>query len=319
MANRYSNDYGGNDSGNNNDDNDFENDNNDTLTLTRNTAIEATLVEAFQFEKSWGMTLGVNLGDVELLDGILMTKTDDESKLKLFSWEEFGVERDEDGVAQVSEDILSQTEGHMIKVGDKTHNYTRIGYAIEGADGREGEPALIGDVTVMLGNGSKGRTLAEIILEGGEDVTGEGDAWNDDHGWLKDNVADVREELAGRKVELFYRRISYEGDDGDTRSYDQATLIDSKTKEVIREPGQDDGEEDKSDSGTVTSGETDDGFPEAGEPVLDIFLNNADTEGVPDESEVEEMLSSQVEDVSDSDVEYVIEQVENEVNGKVAA
>jgi hypothetical protein len=316
MANRYTNDYGGNDSGNNSG-NDFDNEDNDTLTLARNTAIETTLVDAFQFEKSWGATLGVNLGDVELLDGILMQKREDETKLKLFSWEEFGFERDEDGVAQVDDDKIPNN--HMIKVGENTHNYDMLDYAIEGAEGSAGESALVGDVTIMMNKSSKARTLAELILEAGEGATGDGDAWGDDHGWLRDDVADLRDELEGRTVELFYRRISYENDDGDSKSYDQATLIDSKTGNVIREPGND--EEDEEPGGEVggTSGETDADFPEAGQPVLDIFLNNADTDGVPNEGEVENMLDAQVEEVSQSDVDYVINQVEEEVNGKVAA
>jgi len=322
MANRYSNDqYGSNDSGNNNGSDDFDNEDNDNLTLATNTAVNATIVEAFQFDKDWGTTLGVNLGDVELLDGILMTKRNDETKLKLFSWDEFGFERDEDGVAQVPEDEIPTS--HKMSVGGTNHNYTRIGYAIEGAEGHDGEPALIGDVTVMLGNGSKGRTLAELILEDGEGSTGDGDAWNDDFGWLKDDSATVREDLKGREVELFYRKITYTDDDDEERSYDQATIVDAKTGENIRSPNQGGGDgsddEETETATTSDSAELEDVFPDEGQPVLDIFLNNADTDGVPDEDEVRDMLGNQLDEVEQTDVDYVIQEVEAEVNGKVAA
>ena len=206
----------------------------------------------------------------------------------------------------------------MIKVGKKTHNYDLIDYAIEGEEGSGGESAIVGDVTMMLGESSKARNLAEIVLEAGENATGDGDAWNDDFGWLKDDVADLRSELEGREIELFFRTESYqkENDDGteETVSYDQATVIDAKTDGVITEPGQD-----SSESSETASTDTPDDFPESGETVLDIFVKNADEDGVPDRTEVETMLDTQVEDVSESDIDYVIDAVESELNGKVAA
>jgi len=302
MTGRYDQNYGneGGNSGSNYDDT-------PTLTMSAKTAIEGAITNLGQFDK-YGRSLIVNIDDVEVLDGILMEKTTDSDKLKLFSWEQFGFERDEDGVVDVEEDEIPNRQS--INAGGDTHTYQLLDSAVEGADGHLGESVFVGDATMFISGTSKGRSLVDHICADGKGARNADDdeKWNDDYDWLKEDVAELRPELEGREIELFFKPISYtkENDDGEEeeRSYNVAVLIDSKTGEVIKTVDSEEEVETETDTNPA-SGEVDgsEDLPDGVQRVRDLFIDKAKDGEEPSEQTVENMLDTQTEE--DDIDEYV--------------
>lgn len=320
MAGRYNTNYGGNDNGNNGSNGSNDWDDRARLSLPQSAAIEGAIQRISQnTHDRFGTSLIVNMDDVELIDGILMERTDDSEKLKVFSWEDFGFDRDDDGIAQVPEDEIPRRQS--IDVGNNTYSYKTIDSAIEGAEGRPGESVFVGDVEMFLGSTSKGRSLAKVLSTHGDDaVSEEDDEWNDDFKWLNNDVAELRDEIAERKIELFFKPVTYEttNDNDETveRSFSRAILLDSKTGERIPPLGEVSGEvesstEEDTDADDGSEDETEDDtseLPDEAQPVLELYVDRGE---VPDPDDVKTMLDSQLgDDNEDEYVDAIVEKAE---------
>jgi hypothetical protein len=301
-GNRYSQNYGSNDNGNNSNDYD-DNEDRANLTLSRNTAVNGVLDSLGDYSHpEYGKSLIVDVNDVTVLDGIVMEKEDKDETYKVFSWDEFGFKRDEDGVPQVEEEDIPRR--HKINVAGNSHVYKTVGHAAEGRDDLDDE-FWLDDVTMWMNVSSKSRTLAKILSVLGEAAVPDDGRWTDDYEWLRDGAGELRSELEGKEVELFFKEISYETEDdnGDkvSRSYDQAVVMDVETEQAI--VPKEESPTEVSEPSVEAADVEDLGLPEEAEPVLEFYTQNAD-EGAPPRQDVRSMLSSQLPETEDPD-EYV--------------
>lgn len=315
MVGRYNQNYGSNES-----DNNSSSDNDDeeraTLTLSAHTAVNATIADFGSYEADWGTSAIVKLDDVDIIDGIVMKKTDKEETYKVFSWDEFGFVRDEEGVIQVEEDQIPNR--NKISVGGTDHVYETVGYAAEGRDDLSNEYWL-DDVIMWMSVSSKARTLAELLSIMGEDAVPDDDRWTDDYEWLRDGAGELRSDLQDEDVELFFKEVSYMTEvDGEEveRSYDKAVLVEAESGDAIfaldgAGGGGGDSDGVSEPDPTVSEGTGDEIHSDA-EPILDLFLDKADEDGVPPRENVEAMLAGSLPEDEDTEaqVDAVIENVE---------
>jgi peroxiredoxin family protein len=283
-------------SGNNND-NYEEFDDDVRLSIGKQTAIRGTFWGLGQFtHDKYGQSLIANIEDVEIIDGVLMERKDDSSRTRIFSLNELGYDRDEiDSVDDIP-------ERKTIKAGNNKYVYQLVDAVLEGHDDL-GEPVTVGNVTIFFSSGSKGRTTAELVTEAGENALTES-AFNDDHNWLEDDVAELRDGLEDREVEFFFRKIQYEKDNGDTVRYPRAVAIDSETGEEIepisadRAPSADAGQDVEDEAESVPEEEPDEiDLPGHLKSLRDMFVDRAEESGdVPSRENVETMLEGQLDD-----------------------
>jgi hypothetical protein len=310
---RYTQSYGSNDSEDNtSSDNDYEDEDRADLKMSLRTAINGELQRLGQYtHDQYGTSLIVNIDDVDVLDGIVMEKSDKEESYKLFSWDEFGFERDEDGVIQVSEE---QAPGRQkIDVGGTSHVYEPVAYVAEGNPDFQ-DSFWLDDVVMWMGVSSKSRTFAEIVSVLGEQAVVQ-ETWTDSHDWLHEDADELRPELQGKEIELFYKLNEYtttnnEGDEVE-RSYKQAVVIDQESGEPVEKL-----EEPQVDvDGTSDVGnEAPDELPPEAHPVLDFYRDSIEQDmDVPKDS-IRSMLEDSLPNTENPDeyVDVIIEQAEGQ-------
>lgn len=319
MTNRYSKSYEGNGSDNNT----SENYDSPGLKMSSHTAVEIDEVTGLgeYTHDEYGQSLIVDLGGVSVLDGILMERTDDE-KFKIFSPEDLGLER---AMIESEDDVQTR---HSTSAGKSTYTYELVGVALENAEGELGEPIEFGNATMFLPSGSKGRTMVERLAESGEEARSQNENWNSTHNWLATSDPQLRTELEGRPVELFFKVEEYTNRDGDEKSFTKAVIIDQETGEPVApiaasEGGQESGtgnQEPEHDSGIAPEDETEEvELPRGVEPLRDIFVSRAEKNGVPEEEEIREVIKSNFRDPEERDelLDYTGE-IQNQVREKVA-
>lgn len=241
-----------------------------SLKVTPYTMIEMESDRVFGVSTPYGHSLGINLDDVEIIDGALyidMAADDDEDvTLKLFSWKEAtgysvdeALDRGEEPSAEDAPNVLPKTYGDTQKTYElvgarvmeetdddgnvilesssrvRDYNVSDAGEVTFGDfDDLGGEPFNIGGAVMWYGASDYGPTATSQRLASMMTRFGsEAVVTEDGINWLRDTSGDniIRDDLQGRRLRLIVvRRQSSEAED---RAWNLPILEDVKTGERV--------------------------------------------------------------------------------------
>lgn len=296
-----------NSAGGSSNDNDYDDDR--VFKLTKYCQIEGTIDRLNQFTGDYGQTGIFGYSDLQVLDGMLYERSDDSNKLKVFALDDL-YDRDEDG--EIPEDVDPSTAParKSEKVAGSTYRYELIDVAIEGRT----DPIDVGDVTMFLSNSSASRTLMKTLTTAGQNAIVDSD---DDFGWMLGDLS-IRPELEDRRVIQFHVQESWTPPgESESVDYTAPTLLDAKTEERITIPNgnSDDSGSSQAEGGSLGgSDDTDDtsgrevpsGVPDEADGLIDYFART----GEDDAENVEQMLESEVPDMSAVDMDSVMQEIQ---------
>lgn len=234
-----------------------------TLKLQDDGVLRVDLDRVNAADTTWGDRFIVGFDGVQVIDGIVFQRDDDPETWKVFGAGKFGALNPDDGLVyetdsyneQLSaQEILDRPKvrGFFEEFGGDEYNYTPVGVVIEAGgdiavnddlpvDYDADDVAInVGEASMLLSNSTWVRTLAKKITSRGEGVINDnGDAPTSrgeehtnpkykDHGWLTTENPDLRTELEGRTVELWYGDTTEEIN-GEEVTYSQPNVVDVKT------------------------------------------------------------------------------------------
>lgn len=282
---RYNSSQNGNNSNNNSssDDSDYEDDT--TLKIQKNCAIQLVPSRLNEYtHDNYGQSFIANYDTAKVLDGVVLQRDDKPGTWKVFSAGKFFNLNPEDGLVyenfdeedgysgrMSAQDVLdaSRVDGFSESAGGKTYYYTPVGVVIEEDDdiavnddvdvNVTAENAIdVGSASMLLNNNSWVRTFAKkitaegdgIINDNGMDPTPRGEPDDNpkygSHEWLTTQDPTLRSELEGREIELWVTEQTTTFDDGETNTYRVPNVMDSKTGEFVEI------DNDESDSGSTS-------------------------------------------------------------------
>lgn len=197
-------------------------DNDLKLTTMPYAAIDGNFSGIRKGDSDYGQSVGEQYENTALVDGALYQRKDDESKVKLYSWDSLGFDAEDEEFKPA--EFKRKNENY----GGNTYNYTLIAARIDEtgevwvAENADGEPVMelnesdlpaLGNVIIWnggsSGNGpnSTAKTAARTLTNLGRDaIVDEDDVYN----WLNSN-AEIRSELEGKRIRRF--KIEREGDE----------------------------------------------------------------------------------------------------------
>jgi hypothetical protein len=191
------------------------------LTMMPYAAIDGDFEGIREGNSDFGQSIAERYENAALVDGALYQRDDDESKVKMFSWESQGFDPSEEEFKPA--EFKRKNETH----GSNTYNFTLIAARIDEtgevwlAEGENGEPVMdlndqeypvLGNVIIWNGgskeNGpsSTSKTAARTLTTlGREAVVDEDDIFN----WF-DSSSEARDALVGKRLRRF--KIEREGE-----------------------------------------------------------------------------------------------------------
>jgi hypothetical protein len=240
---------------------DFDGDDDLKLTTMPYAAIDGNFDGIREGNSDWGQSIGERYEETALVDGALYRRDDDQSKIKLYSWDSLGFDAENEEFNAV--EFKRKTENY----GGETYEYTLIAASVDelgevwiGTDNggepfldtnEEGQP-VVGNVIIWNGgssdNGpnSTAKTAARTLTDLGRGaVLDEDDVFN----WYKSS-ATVRNELEGRRL----RRFKVERE-GEKYSFYTPVFVDVATGERIGIANDDDGNGDADESSSESESE----------------------------------------------------------------
>lgn len=304
----YSTDYNSGSSSDNNSgssaDGDFED--RGKLKMGKYTMVSFVVDRLAEWTGQYGQQLIIDMDDVEVLDGIIMDRGgDDDDTTKVFGWETW-FQTDENG--QLAEDVDGDDvpTRHAESFGSNDFTYELEGSVQEGDD-----PIPLGNLTMWVGNQTKFRTFAKVVTPQGHDIIGDKD---DDMNWLATDKLEVRDDLKGRRIVMFFREESFTPDGEDEAvEYTDATILDADSGAPITisngsSGGSGNGSSDDGESGGSVGGDDGlpEGVPESADDMIDFMARTDQT----DPDEIETVIDSEVGDV-DYDLDAVVAEIES--------
>jgi hypothetical protein len=202
---------------------DAQTENDATITITPLTAVGGVVDRVIATGPGqYGQSLGVVFNDCELIDGVLMLRTDtkgtDREKFKLFSWEQLGFEEGEDYTSDDAPERHAETFR-------ETYKYELVSAVAELAGE---EPMDMMDFITWENGGqrpsSSAKRLARLLTRQGADAVLDEDNIN---GWLDQSV-ELRSDLEGRRLEYF-KQVRQ----GDEYEFHFPVLVDAATGSEI--------------------------------------------------------------------------------------
>jgi len=280
--------------------------------LTKYCQIEGTVERLKQFTGDYGQTTILGYDDVQVLDGMLYARTDNENKLKVFSWDDL-YDRDDEG--NLPDDVTVDTAParKSEKVAGSTYRYELIDAAIEGRT----DPVDVGSITMFLSNSSASRTLMKKLTTAGHNAIVDKD---DDFGWALNDL-ELRPELDERRVIHFHIQDSFTPPgESEAVQFTAPVVLDAKTEEHITIPNgdSDGGGSSQSSSGSLggsggsgdatdtPSGTVPSGVPDEADGLIDYFART----GEDNVENVEQMLESEVPDMNAVDMDAVMSEIQ---------
>ena len=280
---------------------DFDGDDNEAIKLEPPCMIRVKLDNIFESSSRYGQSLGINMKDGQLVDGILGRgeKEDDfeagehnTGSLKVLSWDS------EMSVPTITEDT---TPDDLPAIVQRNYVGNTYKYEVQAArleeDQEVGNPNVpedeieIGNLVFFTGatdNGPKSasKTLAKILSAQGRDAVLDEDSQDN---WLDSDVA-LREDLVGREVILaMTKRTS----DETGRTFHHPFILDGKTRAPIFTNNEDDSGQDDSDEEEQEEEEEEEaGYPEG----LESFYETCHDLSIYGEDAVEGLLDDMLND-----------------------
>jgi hypothetical protein len=296
----YDTDYNsGGSSGNNSGSDDYED--RETLKMGKYTMLSFEVSRLGEYSGDYGQSLIVDLDNVEVMDGIVMDRGD--GTTKVFGWETW-FDTDENGklLEDVGEDDVPSRHAESFGSNDYT-------YQLEDATQEDGTPISLGNMSLWMGNQTKFRTFAKVFTPQGHDIIGDKE---DDYNWLATDSPQLRSDLEGRRVVMFFKEESFTPDDEDEAvTFTDATILDAASGAGITISNGSSGgsnDDDSDDDGGSVGGGTSlpEGVPKAADEMIDFLARTDQT----DPEEIEAVIDSEVGD-TDYDIEAVVGEIES--------
>jgi hypothetical protein len=259
--------YSGTPGSSNGDDNDYDDDDDITLKLQEYAALRLTPTGTGQHtHETYGQSFIVNYDEVEIIDGVVFQREDDENVWKIYSAGKFFNLNPEDGLVyeRITDD--GEYEGQMSaadviqhpRVAGLSENYggddfyyTPVGVVIEedndivvndDLDVETGDMSIVaGEATMLLNNKTWARTLAKKFTQAGDGIINDNgsDDYDDNpkygsHNWLTTDSPSLRDDLEGRELEIWVTEQTTTFDDGEEVTYDVPNVQDTKTESFVQ-------------------------------------------------------------------------------------
>lgn len=195
-----------------------QNENDAQLKINPLTAIRGSIDRLVSASGPYGQSLGIVFRDVQLLDGVLMVRTDtqgtDNEKLKLFNWEQMGFDEGDDYTSDDAPERHAETFR-------ETYKYELVAAVSELAGE---EPVAMPDFITWESGGeqpsSSAKRLARLLsVQGSAAVLDESTI----NGWLDSNV-ELRGDLEGRELE-YWKEVR----EGEEFEFHFPVLMDAET------------------------------------------------------------------------------------------
>ncbi len=259
----------------------------------------------------YGQSVFVDVDDVEVHHGLIYDRfyDDDDDTMKVFGFGKW-FQTNEDGT--LAEEIQEKYLNERINEEFGGDDYP---YELEGYTTEDEETIELGDMSMSLGNSTKFRTFLKVITKAGHDVI---DDDEDDYNWADEDKLELRDDLRGRRMILFFKIDSFTPDGEDEEvTYTDAVILDAKTGAGITiQNGDDDGTDDADDTddtdgGTVggddDGGELPEGVPESADSIIDFMARTEET----DPDQVENLVDGEADEY---DLDAVIAEVESRMD-----
>jgi hypothetical protein len=290
----------------------------DSLKLSNYAMVSFEISRINEYTGDYGQNVYIDLDDVEAMHGMVYDRQwdggdnfaegeYDDDTIKVFG---FGKWFDTDENGSLTDGIDEKYINHRIS---ESAGKNEFPYEFEELITEEDEENIsLGNMSMKLTNGTKYRTILKVITTAGHDVIDDKD---DDYNWADDENIELRDDLRGRRIVLFYKLNSFTPDGQDEEvTYTDAVLLDANTGAgiTIQNGGSDsdssseddDGEEDT--SGTLGGTDADDlpeGVPEEADEIIDFMARTEET----DPDSVESLVSGEADEY---DLDAVIDEVE---------
>lgn len=299
---------GGNSSGNNGGDNDYEE--RDSLKLSDYAMIsfEVTRLDEYTGQK-FGQSVFVDVDDVRVKHGLVYDrfKGNDDDTVKIFGFGKW-FQTNEDGTLdeEITDNLINQRISE--EFGGEQYPYEYEGHTTEDSDEIE-----LGNMSFSLSNSTKYRTFLKVLTNAGHDVIGDKD---DDFNWADEDKLELRDDLVGRRMVLFFKQETFTPDDSDDEiTYTDAVVLDEETGAGITiqngssdSSGDSDGTSDDDAGGTVGGGDDlPKGVPEEAEEIIN-FLVRTDED---DPDEIDNLVGAEADEY---DLDAVVAEVERRMD-----
>jgi len=311
-------DYNSGSSGDNNSggssDNDYEE--RERLSLDKYAMASFKVSGISYHEAEYGLNVYLDIDDVEVMHGMLYDRTwdggdliddYDDDVMKVFG---FGNWFDTNPDGTLDEELQEKFVNHRISenIGSNTFPYEFEELVTEGDDEIE-----MGNMSMKLTNSTKSRTILKVLTDAGHGVIDDKDS---SHNWVRTNQLNLRDDILGRRIVVFYKDATFTPDgEDDEITYTDAVVLDAKTGAGITiQNGDSDSSSDSSDggsSGTVGGSDDDDslpeGVPEEANDIIDFMARTEET----DRDQIENLVSNEADDY---DLDAVAEEVERRMD-----
>lgn len=220
----YDTDYNSGSANNNDSDSEDDYEERENLKLAKYAIISFEVSRLGEYSGDYGQNLIVDLDDVDVLDGIVMDRnpgTDDDTN-KVFGWETW-FQTDENG--QLAEEVGENDvpTRHAESFGSNDYNYELTNSVKED----EEETHNLGNLTIWMGNQTKFRTFAKVLTPQGHDIV---DDKEDDFNWLATDDPQIRGDLQGQRMTMFFQEETFTPDGEDEPvTYTDAVVLDADT------------------------------------------------------------------------------------------
>jgi hypothetical protein len=258
----------------------------------------------------YGQSVFVDVDDVRVKHGLVYDRfhSDDDDTMKIFGFGKwFKTNADGTLAEDVQDDLLNKRISE--EFGGKEYPYELDGYTTEDVD----EEIEMGDMSMSLSNSTKYRTFLKVITKAGHDVIDDKD---DEYNWADENELELRDDILGRRIVLFYKLNTFtpDGDDEEV-TYTDAVILDEETGAGITiQNGSSSSSSSSSSTSTDTSGGTvggdsglPDGVPEAADDIVDFLARTGET----DRDSIDDLVSGEADEY---DLDAVVSEVERRMD-----
>ena len=282
----------------------------DSLKMTNYAIVSFEVDRLAEYTGSqYGQSVFVDLNDVQVHHGLVYDRFygDDDDTIKVFGFGKW-FQTNEDGT--LDEEIQDELINRRIseEFGGNQFPYEYVDHVTEDND----DVIDLGNMSFSLGNSTKYRTMLKVFSKSGHDAI---DDKEDEYNWADENEIELRDDLEGRRLLMFFKQESFVPDGEDEAiDYTDAVILDAETGAgVTIQNGESDssGSDDEEESGGTVGGDDDDGLPEGvpeeADDIIDFMARTNET----DPDQVEQLVSGEADEY---DLDAVIGEVESRMD-----
>lgn len=291
--------------GSNDNDNDYEE--RDSLKLSNYAMVSFEVSRLAEYTGSqYGESVFVDVDDVRVKHGLVYDRfyDDDDDTMKVFGFGKwFQTNADGTLAEEVQDDLLNKRISEEFGGDDYPYEYET--HTTEDVE----EEVELGNMSFSLSNSTKYRTFLKVITEAGHDVINDK---NDDYDWANEDELDIRDDLRGRRMVLFFKkeRFTPDGEDEEVEYTDAVVLDESSGAGITIQNGESSGSsnsDDSEDSSGSIGGDDESELPEGVPDELDDIISFMARTEEDDRDQIDQLASGEADEY---DLDAVVAEVE---------